>query len=139
MTTTSNQYNLPISIKGIVFDNGKIWLRKNERGEWELPGGKIDPGEQPSETVVRELKEELGFDTETVKIIDVHIYTINIQHKNNTVLVITYLCKLVSKTGQFEEFGESGKTEFQAFSMSEVNKLNMPEFYKNSITKLGPG
>ena len=67
---------LPISIKGIVFENGKVWLRKNERKEWELPGGKLDKGEQPEQTVVRELKEELGFETQVVDIIQAHLYKI---------------------------------------------------------------
>lgn len=30
------------------------------RGRWELPGGKVEPGEQPDEAAVREVREELG-------------------------------------------------------------------------------
>lgn len=127
-------YLVPISVKGIVFENGQVWLRKNERKEWELPGGKLDEGEQPDQTITRELLEELGFKTELVSIINAHMYTIQKSiDETRGVLVVSYLCKLIDKVGDFEYEGEAGKAEFRSFEVSELVNLNMPSFYKQDI------
>jgi 8-oxo-dGTP diphosphatase len=49
----------------IIEENGKVLIgrRKPGRhmgGKWEFPGGKIEPGETPQESLARELLEELA-------------------------------------------------------------------------------
>lgn len=129
-----NTYTVPISIKGIVIENGKVWLRFNERKEWELPGGKLDEGEQPEETVVRELEEELGFKVKVEKLVGAYLYTIKIStDETRGVLVLSYFCKLINKTGKFELIGEAGKSKFKEFPLNKIEDINMPEFYKKAI------
>ena len=130
-------YNIPISVKGVVTEGDKVWLRKNERNEWELPGGKLEKNEQPEQTVIRELKEELGFEVSIIRLIDATVLNIkNSQNENNGVLILSYFCKIISKTGEFEIQSEGGKAEFNKFNINELKNLNMPLCYKQTIYKI---
>lgn len=124
------------SIKGIVFENGKIWLRKNEFGKWELPGGMIDRGEQPETTIVRELREELGLDTTVNRLVDVTLWYRGYGRLFNEVLLITYLCDFQKRVGDVEHIGEGGRAEFRAFTLDEIDQLDLPDSYRKAIAAL---
>jgi 8-oxo-dGTP pyrophosphatase MutT (NUDIX family) len=51
---------------GIVFHNDKVFLLKNEKGEWVLPKGKIRDGSLAVETALKRVKEETGIDAEII-------------------------------------------------------------------------
>jgi 8-oxo-dGTP diphosphatase len=51
----------------LVDADGRVLLAQRPAGKpmaglWEFPGGKVEPGERPEQTLIRELKEELGID-----------------------------------------------------------------------------
>ena len=54
----------PVSVKGLFLDQGKILLLKNEREEWDLPGGKILEDSDIKSTLSREVLEETNLKVE---------------------------------------------------------------------------
>lgn len=62
-----------IDIRGAVFRDNKILLVKERAdGLWTLPGGWADVGESPSEAVVKEIREESGYQTRALKLVAVY-------------------------------------------------------------------
>lgn len=52
---------LRISVRGIIFVNGKLMMVENSFGEVKLPGGGMEPGEEDYQVLLREVKEETGY------------------------------------------------------------------------------
>lgn len=123
------EYQVPVSVKAVVFWHGRIPLLMNERNEWELPGGKLEPGESPHNCVAREVKEELSIvaDIEE-RPIDAWIYEI---FPNRHVLIVTYLG--ISESVEAPLFSHEHKS-LRIVEVGEVESLNMPTNYKRSIT-----
>jgi 8-oxo-dGTP diphosphatase len=57
-----------VAIGAIVIDKGSILLVKRNtepaRGQWSLPGGRVELGETLREALVREVREETGIDVD---------------------------------------------------------------------------
>ncbi len=51
---------------GVVFFNNKVFLLKNEKGEWALPKGVVRRGDFSNEVALRRVKEEAGIAAEIV-------------------------------------------------------------------------
>jgi 8-oxo-dGTP diphosphatase len=59
---------LLVSAAALIDRDGRVLLTqrpegKSLAGQWEFPGGKVEPGETPEAALIRELREELGIET----------------------------------------------------------------------------
>lgn len=80
--------------RAVILDGNKILMIQRLRADSEyyvLPGGKLEDGELPEATVMREIKEETSLDTKFIKKID------SLTDKDGTIHHI-YLCEYISGT-----------------------------------------
>lgn len=57
---------------GLILRQGRLLLaRRADTGFWELPGGKLEPGEEPAGCLVREIAEELATRVEVLELFSV--------------------------------------------------------------------
>ena len=69
-------YQTPkIGVRAVIFQQGKLlFVREKMDGKWTLPGGFADMGLTPSQSVIREVLEEAGFEVEIIRILGIIDY-----------------------------------------------------------------
>jgi 8-oxo-dGTP pyrophosphatase MutT (NUDIX family) len=118
-----------VSVKGVLLVDDRVALVRNERDEWELPGGRLEAGEDPPDCVEREVREELGLSGRAGALLDVWRYVID---GAGEVLIVTYAMEVASFAGMrcSDEHSEA-----RAFGVDEVPGLRMPGGYKASVAR----
>jgi len=124
-TTSADRY--PVSIKGVLLLEQAVLLVKNDRAEWELPGGRIEPGELPAQTLVREFEEELALSVTAKAAIDSYLFEV-IPGRN--VFIVTYGCQLA---GEYHPRLSEEHSEYRLFPLADLANIRLPPGYRRSI------
>ncbi len=91
-----NNPTMTVVAAALVDGEGRVLLqqRSPERsmaGLWEFPGGKVEPGELPETALTRELKEELGIDTDARHLAPATFASADVAGRH--MLLLLYVCR----------------------------------------------
>ncbi len=119
----------PVSVKAVLFVDGLCVLLRNDRGEWELPGGKLERGDTMEDTIVREIEEELGIRATVERIVDSWVYSVN----GVDVVIITYLLASTAAAADLRLSAEH--QSIGRFAVSAIEEIDLPQGYRDSIRR----
>jgi len=90
----------PIEVTAGLLRRGRRLLVSQRRGgEWEFPGGKVEPGETPEEALARELEEELAVRVEVGPL----FLSLEHDYPDRRIILHTFWCRL--RDGQPKALG----------------------------------
>jgi len=122
----ANAERFPVSVKGVILVGAQVILLKNERDEWELPGGKLESGEDILECLAREIYEELSVPTRIGDLLDAWVYPIH----SVEVVILAYDCHIGA--GVSPKVSHEHK-EVGLFPIHQLDEIPLPDGYKKAI------
>ena len=118
---------MPVSVKGIVVVEGRVLLLRNERDEWDLPGGRPDAGEAYEATVAREAREEANVLVEALDCLDDWPYEVL---PGRSVRIVSYGCAIAA--GAAVRLSDEHHDLLWA-PLDRLTDLPLPEVYRRAI------
>lgn len=116
-----------ISIKGVLVVDKRYLLRKNERNEWELLGGKLeDTDESPENRLIQEFLEESGIAIKINRQLEPWLYEIGATN----IIILPFDCDAIKIPDEL--YDQDGGT-LHWFAEEDLKTLNMPQGYFSSI------
>lgn len=106
---------------------------KDQRGNWEFPGGRLDEGEKPEDALHREFLEELGVSDLTVgKLIHECEFDSERDGQNFHFDVLCYQCDANLEGAKISDEHQ----EFRWIDLEKVDDFQMRDGYREAIKKI---
>lgn len=111
------------AVGAIIFnDAGEVLLQlRSDNHLWALPGGAMEPGEEPAESVIREVYEETGLKVEPVRISGVYAGETNfVTYPNGdqvAIVAITFVCRVIEGEPRLDD---DETLQLKYFPMSQL-------------------
>jgi 8-oxo-dGTP diphosphatase len=122
---------------GVLIDEGRVALVRSSNPKhtpslWWLPGGGIDFGEAPEDTLIREFFEETGLQVHQPQLLDV---TSDVRHRDNGDRIHTVrILFTVTLSGGELRHEVHGTTDHAAwFPLEEMATLNLADYARVAI------
>ena len=126
------QQTFSVSIKGILYQDGKYLLRKNQRNEYELLGGRLESDDSsPEERIVKEFIEESGIEIKA----EIHREPWLYEIAKKNIIIVPYVCSAISYPKQLID--KDGGT-IHWIEKDMLDTINIPYGYLDSIRNLIP-
>ena len=133
-----------LGVYGIVIHDNKILLVKKSRGaytgKYDLPGGSIEHGEKPVETLKRELLEETGVNIKSFKLYDANSVVVDWLHheemENMHHIGIIYIVDIESDNVKEKSDGQDSLGA-KWIAIEELNKDIISPLVYEELIKLG--
>lgn len=130
-----SNYDSMIELAGsLIVEDGEILLiHRKDRDRWEVPGGKVEDGESPTETAVREAREEIGVEVELRK----PFYSGEFQHNDELFLWHGYLTEIAEGEPGLEEEKFDDIQWFRGEELDEIELAPTLEMILPALRKIG--
>lgn len=126
-----NSKNFSLAAKAFIVDKNRLLIVKRSNytimkpGIWEIPGGRLNPGEDMIQGLKRETKEETNIDIEVVRAISMRDF---IRDDDQTIKLTIFLCRPLNKEVKLS----NEHTEFEWIDIDKA-KEKINEFFHKEI------
>ena len=113
-----------VGASGVVInDRGEILLhRRSDDGQWWVPGGAVDPGEEPAEAAAREVWEETGVEVVPERISAIYTAPL-IHYPNGDAICVTSIVFVCRPVGGEPRINDSESLEVRYFPVDALPEL----------------